>query len=378
MNKRRWLLHVFERAREPSPEAQARLGNAIRRQTPDGRSSQALLGQLDAPSVQAQARLQDRIAEIPERYPRGGIARPARTAGLLALAGAAGLVLLSPLSDPPLTLEPLATALEQSDTPTDLAPFPGVSLAYHDGYGELAGTTRSPEIQWVHGRLDVEVEPERGIELAVHTEEADIRVVGTRFSVTREDARTVVAVERGKVEVSCNEHDTVLITAGQSKACDPRTPARLLLRADRLRKRGAEPDEVLEVAERGLALAHTGDAAWSHLQILSMLALESAGRQEQALQRAESYLQAGHARRRDEVLRLAMGLSESPCQLAAAHRAMLESEQAQAVDLVRLSDCMGADEGEQARRLLVRALAAPELGPTEIQHLQQRLDRLRQ
>ena len=219
MNKRRWLLHIFERAFEPSQQDEERLQRAILEHVPDGRATRTLLGGLDQPSSLAEQRLVARVAEIPSLHPRRRAPLFGIPAGRLALASAAilglAVVVGYGMYDHP---EPLATALdEHSDS--GLAPFPGVHLAYHGGYGELGGTTRSPEIQWVSGQLEVEVEPNRGIQLAVHTEEATVRVIGTRFTVEREDAQTVVGVERGKVEVTCSDGEQVYLTAGEQQSC---------------------------------------------------------------------------------------------------------------------------------------------------------------
>ncbi len=65
MNKRRWLLHIFERAQEPTPRADARLQRAILEHVPDGRTSRALLKDLDPPSAMSEQRLVARIGAIP-------------------------------------------------------------------------------------------------------------------------------------------------------------------------------------------------------------------------------------------------------------------------------------------------------------------------
>ncbi len=373
MNKRRWLLHVFERAHEPTPQAEARVQRAIRDSVPSGQTSQALLRELEGPDALQQQRLVARIGQIPERHPQRW--RLPVSAGQLALAASVAvgttLVLTHALIDQP---EPLATTLDVQTEPADLAPFPGVHLAYNGGYGELGGTTRSPEIQWIAGQLEVEVEPDRGIQLSVHTEEATVRVIGTVFTVEREDAQTTVGVERGKVEVTCSDGEVVELTAGKDHSCASLSPSKLALRALRLRERGAAPDDVLAVVERGLEHATHGDAAWSHLSVLRMQATADAGDADQALAYAERYLEAGHARRQLDVLRLGMELHQEPCALAMAHSAVLSSDQAAPADLVSLSDC---SSGDDARALLVRALEAPGLAVQERAAVQERIEQLR-
>ena len=377
MNKRRWLLHIFERAHEPSPQAEARLDRAILESIPDGRVSRSLLSALDAPSHLQEQRLVANLTAIPEAAPRRSGLVLGMPASRVALFGSAALGLTLALGhalwDQP---EPLATTLEVQEQPADLAPFPGVHLAYNSGYGELGGTTRSPSIQWIAGKLEVEVEPDRGIQLAVLTEEATVRVIGTRFTVEREDAQTVVGVERGKVEVTCSDGERVQLTAGQRHQCASLSPSKLALRALRLRERGADPAEVLAVVERGLERAQQGDAAWSRLSVLSMQAAVDLDQRDRAQAQALSYLDAGHARLRDEVLRLAIDLSEQPCSLALAHQDRLQGELATPADLVTLSDCLQASDPDQARSVLERALGAPGLAVQERAAVQGRLSLL--
>lgn len=378
MNKRRWLLHIFERAYEPTPQEEERLQRAIRDRVPDGRSARALLRGLEDPAAMAEQRLVASIVDIPERHPRRRVLPFGQPAYRYALAGAAtlgiALVVGHAVSDRP---ELLATALEEQSTPADLAPFPGVHLAYNSGYGELGGTTRSPEIQWISGKLEVEVEPHRGIQLSVATEEAKVRVIGTVFTVDRIDAHTVVGVERGKVEVTCSDGDQVTLTAGQQHACASRSPSKLALRALRLRERGAAPDEVLAVVERGLSYAPVGEAAWSHLSTLHMQTLADLDRHDEAMAEARSYLDAGHSRRRDEVLQLALAISDQPCTIALAHQERLQAEPSSPLALVLLSDCLVEQDPQKARGLLERAIEAPGLAVQDRAEVQQRIERLR-
>jgi hypothetical protein len=377
MNKRRWLLHIFERAHEPTPQAEARLQRDIRRRVPDGRASHALLGALEPPSGLQERRLVARLQDIPSAHPRRRSLFASPTPARLALAGAAalalGLTLVLDREDEPLRV---SASLDQQAAPSDLAPFPGVHLAYHGGYGELGGTTRSPEIRWISGKLDVEVEPDRGIQLSVRTEEALVQVIGTRFTVEREEAHTVVGVDRGKVSVTCSDGEKVFLTAGQEHSCASESPNKLALRAVRMQQRGAAPQQVLEVVDRGLAHAEPGDAAWSHLSTLRMRALRDAGQPGTARSEALSYLEAGHERRHAEVLRLALTLAEQPCSLALQHSVTLSAPEALPADLVALSDCLGTSDPEQARALLQRALEAPGLHIQDRAALQQRLDQL--
>jgi hypothetical protein len=377
MNKRRWLLHIFERAHEPTPEQEAHLQRSLIETVPDGRASQRLLQGLDAPDAGIEQRLMARLDAIPREVPRR-VPLLSPTPGRLALAGAAalglGLVVVHGLDPEP---EPLATTLAEQATPADLDPFPGVHLAYNGGYGELGGTTRSPAIQWIAGELEVEVEPNRGINLAVQTEEATVRVIGTRFTVDRQDAETKVSVQRGKVEVTCSDGERVQLTADQNHRCLSQSPSKLALRAVRMEQRGADPGEVLAVVERGLANAQEGEAAWSHLSVLRMKANAQLGQRDEALGEAQRYLADGHDRRRLEVLRLALDLSEAPCPIAARHQSLLGAETAAPADLVLLSDCLRSSDLSRSRALLERALGAPGLALDERAAVQERLEQLR-
>lgn len=379
MNKRRWLLHVFERAHEPTRHAEERLQRAIRTKVPDGRASRALLSQLEPPDALAEQRTVARIVDIPSAEPRRRAMPWGLTAGRLALAGAgvAGLAIALVFAPSDGTPEALDTPLAQQSEPTDLAPLPGVRLAYQGGYGELGGTTRSPEIEWISGELAVEVEPNRGIQLSVQTQEATVRVVGTAFTVNRQDAHTVVAVQHGKVEVRCADGQLILLTADMQHACESTSPTRLAFRAGHLRAEGAPLEQVLEVIERGLSLTTEGEAAWSHLQALWMVTVRDLGRQAEAREAAIAYLEAGHERRREEILRLALDASEDPCPLALSHGEHLDAETAHPADWVTLADCLADSNPDRARSLLERALDAPQLAPQERAWIQGRADELR-
>ena len=119
---------------------------------------------------------------------RARLQRPSRTPLLpvFALGGVAlaavGLLLLRliPSASPSLT-----ATLDAPEVWEGLAPTPEVTLDFQ-GQGVLAGTERAPRLTWETGTLKVEVEPNQGIDLQVTTREAEVRVVGTGFSVTRD------------------------------------------------------------------------------------------------------------------------------------------------------------------------------------------------
>ncbi|MFH1468742.1 MAG: FecR family protein [Pseudomonadota bacterium] len=377
MNKRRWFLHIYEQSREPTAAAEARLQAALREHIPDGRASRSLLAQIDPPSDDAQARLLARVAALPEEQPRVVRSHQRWALPALALAGATALaatvgVVAWQHGAPEEPAALATTALGQQPAPVGLAPVPGVSLAYRDGYGELGGTTMAPEIHWISGQLDVEVEPNRGIQLAVQTEEATVRVIGTRFSVLRRDGITSVTVQRGKVEVTCADGSESLLTLGQATTCEPRSAARLALRALAMQQKGGGPARVLSLTERGLASAEEGDATWAQLSVLRMVALRDLGRDEEALAAAHAYLASGDTRRVDEVLRLALSLSAERCDLALAERVRVEAASG-ATELAILSDCVAAREPQHAAELLIRALEDPTLDAEGRERIETRL-----
>jgi hypothetical protein len=132
-----------------------------------------------------------------------------------------------------------------------------------------------PRLEWEQGTLKVEVEPERGIDLAVHTREAEVRVVGTRFSVTRDALGTGVVVTHGHVAVLCADGEKALLGAGEARVCPPTHAAGLLGRANALAAAEASlagsparPSELRHLAVRN-AIAMTGcPAALPHLRVL--------------------------------------------------------------------------------------------------------------
>ncbi|MFH1463350.1 MAG: FecR domain-containing protein, partial [Pseudomonadota bacterium] len=127
--------------------------------------------------------------------------RPAR-AWLLVGAGlaAAAVTLVLALPDP--MAEPVRAALVPSADLQSLSPSPEVALAYQ-GAGQLEGTRQAPRIQWESGTVHVEVEPDQGIQLSLVTREAEVQVVGTAFSVTRDALGSRVEVDHGRVRVTC-------------------------------------------------------------------------------------------------------------------------------------------------------------------------------
>lgn len=75
-------------------------------------------------------------------------------------------------------------------------------------------------IQLAYGQLAVEVDRTIAPPTAVHTAELTAAVTGTRFNVQRANARSEVAVERGRVRVSCPDGIFRDLFAGEEIAAD--------------------------------------------------------------------------------------------------------------------------------------------------------------
>ncbi len=208
------------------------------------------------------------------------------------------------LVEPPAVLDPVDVSATET---TEFAPTSGVSLV-SQGQGTVAGTTTSPVVAWRRGRLDVEVEPNRGIGLVVQTDEADVRVVGTGFTVDRDLLGTHVTVHHGRVLVACKgAPEELALERGDAVACLPTTAAGLLGRARTLAQRGAPTTSVLEATDAGLRAGGHANAIGGELLYLRMKTLQAAGLDDEARATAADYVASGQAPRRDEALRVSQG-----------------------------------------------------------------------
>jgi ferric-dicitrate binding protein FerR (iron transport regulator) len=180
---------------------------------------------------------------------------------------------------------------------------PEVQLA-PNGVGSATGTRGAPQINWRRGLLTVDVKPKHDIRLVVNTEEAQVTVLGTRFSVDRGPLGTTVQVERGKVQVDCVTAQAPrqsVLTGGDTVTCWPIQPARLLTRALALEVAGTAPDEVQESVEAGL-LSATGHVRGELLALQFRLATRQ-GDGTEALRLARLYLSEGNTLRAEELSR---------------------------------------------------------------------------
>lgn len=261
--------------------------------------ARALLHEVPAPAPGAEARVRSRLRRTLATPPRGHQRPLALAAGGVLAAAAA--YLLTPVV---FEREPAAPRVEgpiASETGWSSGHLPKVDLTYR-GVGEVAGTDQAPRIAWQRGTLHVEVQPEQGIDLRVETREAEVRVVGTGFSVTRDALGTHVEVRHGRVETTCTGAEPVVLAAGETRDCLPQSAAGLLGRAHALSDRGEAAPRVLEAIDMGLAAAEGGNPAREELLALKFDVLAAAGRPEEALGAARALLESGSGLRRDEVI----------------------------------------------------------------------------
>ncbi len=146
-----------------------------------------------------------------------------------ALAGAAALALSAFVhtQEPPQAPTPqdsLAELLHSPERVEQRQPTPGLALSFQ-GRGTLAGRRAAPRLAWETGALDVDLDPDADSDLVIQTREALIRVVGTRFTVTRDGPRTEVEVLRGQVQVRCAAGGGADLLAGQQHRCGPASEA---------------------------------------------------------------------------------------------------------------------------------------------------------
>lgn len=223
-----------------------------------------------------------------------------------------------------------------------------VALAF-DGLGTVGGTPQAPEIRWESGALGVEVEPNRGVQLAVVTDEATIRVIGTAFTVERAAFATVVDVSHGTVEVTCVGAAPIRVPGPGRRTCLPNDPASLLRRATALRRDRAPVEVRLATIDAGLSA--TGRAGPIAAELLAHRAeLLGSDRPGDAIDAALGYLAIGGPRQA-EMAELAARLAPPGC----AGQPVLERAAAAAPTgwwAVSLAACVADRDPDRAARLL--------------------------
>lgn len=230
-------------------------------------------------------------AGVRGRRPRPNLRRPAIVVGtVLALAAAAAFA-----------LRPGADTIERTLEASGDEPLSDEVRLVWAGQGHAAGTTRTPRLEWAQGHLDVDVTPGLGIDLRVTTDEAEVAVVGTRFTVDRDALGTRVSVEHGLVRVTCTSGAELTLPAGESGACKPIHAAPLLRRARALET--TDPAAALADVDAALADAARPPLLDDELLALRIGLLHRLERGDDVVRAALAY---GRGPRVDEVARLAL------------------------------------------------------------------------
>lgn len=290
------------------------------------------------------ADLRDQTTPSPERVERlhRHLARRRRagTPTRLALAGA-GVVALAAAALFTLR-EPSLDRTFAGDAPVELGPHVVVTPL---GAGKVSGTGKELAMTWERGTVAVEVEPGQGVQLAVTTEEATVRVVGTGFDVTRDALGTTVRVRHGKVAVSCRLGAELLLSAGQSGECAPPSAPGALRRV--LALQDSLPPAAL-LAELDMALSRPDAAGPIAAELLALRAgtLVAAGRDAEALLAAETALREPGCTRPDEMHRMAarLRLAVADCGGALPHLRALEAAGSLGEDAPALLACASGPE----------------------------------
>ncbi len=265
------------------PGAEERVLARVLAEVPEIRDAGALIREIPGEIPGAEGRVLARL--------RRSLSRPARrwrpllipALSLAGAAAAAAYVMAPPAPPPQVALEP--TALEGGGA---LVEIPGLAVQYQ-GVGELGGTAAAPVIHWSRGTLHLDLDPARGLELVVITDEGRVRVLGTVLTVHRDATGTRVEVERGRVRLECADGSAAELGAGAGGNCLPTTAAGMLGRGHAQLRAGVPVEEVLESVEAGQALAVPGDLDWRELQALRIQALLSDRRYAAACRAALDY-----------------------------------------------------------------------------------------
>lgn len=261
-----------------------------------------LLGNMPQPAAGANARVAMRLGRTRTAARHRPINRYLLGTGLAA--AAAGLFYLVP--------PPNQAAFTESDLASEsgwqTVQSDGVALSYL-GTGAVSGQRKAPRIEWQRGTLNVEVTPEHGVDLRVQTREAEVRVLGTGFSVRRDALGTHVEVRHGIVETRCGTAEPVRLLAGDSKDCLPLSAAGLLGRARAQMESDAPTESVLATLRAGVAMAEAGSPVSVELAVATSETLAAASRPKEALAAVQTALAAGAGVRHVELVQFAARLS---------------------------------------------------------------------
>jgi len=186
---------------------------------------------------------------------------------------------------------------------TAATPDPRVRLRYR-GDGVLDAGGDDFEVRWGTGRIEVDVDPQSGVRLAVVTAEARASIVGTRFSVDTDADGTRVVVTSGVVRVRCDGEEPRDVRAERTVTCATRDPRKLVKRA---MARFHAPDRSCEDVLTGLTAGldrwpaegysdHLfGSALWTQV-----LCLHELDRRAEAKTAAETYIDLGLTGHRED------------------------------------------------------------------------------
>ena len=307
----------------PTASEVGRLRRDLADRATDARVSRALLRTLAAPSTEELALVRRRITA--PRRTWWWTALPAIVLGGGGLVAAAAVTLIvgaAWLTRPAPVDQDRAVAITLEPSPEPRPVGDAVRLS-PNGTGTVSGTERSPTIVWTSGTIGVDVDPGRGIGLTVSTREAEVRVIGTVFEVTRDALGTTVDVTRGTVAVTCAAGADHVLEADQRTTCLPTTAPGLLGRANELKRAGAPWADVLATVEAALPQA-TGPFL-GELVAVQAEALGALGRHGEARAAADRYLGLGGPRVVD-LLRIGANaaLAERGCDAALPYLERLE------------------------------------------------------
>ncbi|MFT4621666.1 MAG: ferric-dicitrate binding protein FerR (iron transport regulator) [Myxococcota bacterium] len=328
-------MHDYRHTLRQVAEDTAPTGDELRRVTARLNAQIApttnLLAQLDPVSPFEVERLRRRLEGPRLRQPTRWALPAAGSVGLAAAAVVFG-VFTAPEPAPATEIELVATELASA------APSSLLRLDY-EGVGRVSGADPAWEVSWERGTVHVDVTPDAGAEVSVRTRDAVVRVVGTAFTVTRDELGTAVDVDHGRVELTCMLGGVLELTAGGHHVCLPATAAGLLGRALALEDRGAPPEQRLEALDAALSLT-APEPVLAEVLATRVRPLLDAGRHDDALQAAEAYVDRGGGRE-DELRHVAahLALSLHGCDRAVPHlRALVTPSPEESAHLAACGD----------------------------------------
>jgi ferric-dicitrate binding protein FerR (iron transport regulator) len=317
------LLDLLGAHTEATQDEVDALRRTLARRSADGRVSRALMRSLPPPTPAELDALRRGVEGAHPRRMRWAL--PVAALGAVAAMAAVALLIVGVGVGAWLAADrdaPVAVTVAPTDGPAPHAIGDGVRLRSR-GAGVVSGTERAPRVEWTAGTVEVEVEPGRGIAMVVVTREAEVRVVGTVFAVTRDALGTRVIVSRGSVTVSCVGGGNHALVPGQQTHCMPTTAPGMLGRAQELKRSGAGPAEVLATVDA--ALPSASGPFLGELLALRAEALLALDRHAEAVAAADDYLARGGPRVED-LLQIAVSgaLADGGCAAALPYLLALE------------------------------------------------------